>query len=97
MATATKVKVKVHKSIDTMQVDLSKQIKAEMIKQGIIPNYLAKISGLAKSQISKILNSKHSVQINTIVKVLSALNLKMTIDCTGDDGEEINLKINIKK
>lgn len=58
-------------------LDLGKMIRFHRKKGGLTQHELAQMAGLGKTVIFDIEKGKHTVQFDTILKVLSILNIKL--------------------
>jgi y4mF family transcriptional regulator len=68
---------------------LSDIIKFHRKKAGLTQKELADLSGLGKTVIFDIEKGKETVQFNSLLKVLKALNIKLKIESRLMEREEI--------
>lgn len=67
---------------------LSDIIKFHRKKAGLTQKELADLSGLGKTVIFDIEKGKETVQFNSLLKVLKALNIKLKIESRLIDGDQ---------
>ncbi len=63
-------------------------IKSHRKKAGLTQKELADLSGLGKTVIFDIEKGKETVQFNSLLKVLKALNIKLKIESRLIDGDQ---------
>ena len=88
-STLSEMKDKYMGSVGTMERDefefelrmdvLGKMIKKVRLERQLTQEELGKLIGVQKAQISKIENSTNSATIDTIVKVMDALNAEISV------------------
>ncbi len=88
-STLSEMKDKYIGSVGTMERDefefelrmdvLGKMIKKVRLERQLTQEKLGKLIGVQKAQISKIENSTNSATIDTIVKVMDALNAEISV------------------
>ena len=88
-STLSEMKDKYIGSVGTMERDdfefelrmdvLGKMIKKVRLERQLTQEELGKLIGVQKAQISKIENSTNSATIDTIVKVMDALNAEISV------------------
>jgi transcriptional regulator with XRE-family HTH domain len=59
------------------ELDLAKVIKFHRKKSGLSRNELSRISGVGKSTLFDIEKGKLAVQLDTLLKILTVLNMKI--------------------
>lgn len=59
-------------------------VKKVRVRKGLTQYKLAKESGVSREMIAKFELGKHSPTLSTLLKLLSALSLKLTITQKGD-------------
>lgn len=60
--------------------DIAKMIKYYRKQSGLSQRDFAKIAGIGKTALFDIEKGKETVQLNTLLKVLDVLNIKMQFD-----------------
>lgn len=60
--------------------DIAKMIKYYRKHSGLSQRDLAKVAGIGKTALFDIEKGKETVQLNTLLKVLEVLNIKMKFD-----------------
>ncbi|MBU1680066.1 MAG: type II toxin-antitoxin system Y4mF family antitoxin [Bacteroidetes bacterium] len=60
--------------------ELSKIVKQHRKKAGLTQKELADLAGVGKTVVFDVEKNKDTVQINTVLKILSALNIKISFD-----------------
>jgi y4mF family transcriptional regulator len=60
--------------------DIAAMIKYYRKQSGLSQREFAKIAGIGKTALFDIEKGKESVQLNTLLKVLEVLNIKMTFN-----------------
>ncbi len=60
--------------------DIGKMIKYYRKQSGLSQLDFAKIAGIGKTALFDLEKGKETVQLNTLLKVLDVLNIKMTFD-----------------
>ncbi|MBU0559970.1 MAG: type II toxin-antitoxin system Y4mF family antitoxin [Bacteroidetes bacterium] len=60
--------------------ELSKIVKQHRKKAGLTQKELADLAGVGKTVVFDIEKNKDTIQINTVLKILSALNIKISFD-----------------
>ena len=71
--------------------DIATIIKYFRKQSGLSQKDCAKIAGIGKTALFDLEKGKETVQLNTLLKVLEVLNIKMTFDTPfpqPDEGEE---------
>lgn len=61
-----------------MDTDISKTVRFYRKQSGLTQLELAKLAGVGKTVVFDIEKGKLSVQIDTLLKILQVLNIKMT-------------------
>ena len=59
---------------------LSEEIKALRISNNLTQDQLGELVGLQRAQISKLENDKSNITIGTLLKVMNALNAKVSFN-----------------
>lgn len=60
--------------------EIARVVKYHRNKSGLTQKQLADIAGVGKTVIFDIEKGKESIRINTMIKVLNALNIKIKLD-----------------
>ncbi len=60
--------------------EIARVVKYHRNKSGLTQKQLADIAGVGKTVIFDIEKGKESIRINTMMKVLNALNIKIKLD-----------------
>jgi len=60
--------------------DIAKQVHECRKRSGLSQNELAKLAGVGKTVVFDIEKGKATVQLNSLLKVLDILNIKMIFD-----------------
>lgn len=59
--------------------DIAKTIKTFRKKSGLSQTDLAKLAGVGKTVVFDIEKGKETVQLNTLLKILEVLNIKLSL------------------
>lgn len=64
----------------TKIADVAEAVRLHRKEAGLSQKQLADLAGVGKTAVFDIEKGKESVRLDTLVKVLDALNIKMTLD-----------------
>ena len=82
---------KIEDALLKVNVSFAQQLKAERIRQGYDMKSLGTLIGVDTTRIRVIESGKTYPQLNTILKMVMALKLRLVIDATGEKGKIVNL------
>lgn len=68
--------------------DIAAMIKYYRKQSGLSQQEFAKIAGIGKTALFDLEKGKETVQLNTLLKVLDVLNIKMTFDTPFPDNNK---------
>lgn len=71
-----------------MDIDIGNTIRFYRKQSGLSQQELAKLAGVGKTVVFDIEKGKLSVQIDTLLKILQVLNIKITLETPFPNTEE---------
>lgn len=85
--------IKIDKVIDNFHKSIATQLKKHMKVNKITIYMLSKLTGLGQTNLKVLLKGTECIKTTTLVKILVALNLKLTMDATQKSGSILLVQI----